>query len=413
MSKEFFNDYFQYVGETEAPWSYHRWCILSCISAILGRNVYFPFGHSIVYPNMYVMLEGNPGTRKGTAMQPAKNLLRDIGFSKLAPDRLSAERFIIEMQLLNKEEEIDGISFENLNFQSPSEMFVMAGEFQDFIGTANINFIGLLTNLWDNLPQYSHPKIHGASSLVYAPTVNILGAVNQQSLAISMPAEAVGQGGTSRWVFVHGDPTGKQYTFPKPGPLIIRKKLGAKLKAIQELKGEIEISADARILLDRMYKEYTPIDDFRFTYYNTRRFDHLLKASIVHTAMDITLKMESCHVLHANTTLHNVEQRMTKAFGEFGKSKHSETSNKVVEFIKSNFVKMLKPATTRDIWKQISNDLNKWDDMIEILQGLTLAEKIQVKEIKGLRGYVPKQVISNGWKKELLCEDFLLPEELL
>ena len=411
MSKQFFHDYFNYIGETEAPYIYHRWCILSAVAALLGRNVHFPFGHGKIYPNMYVMLEGNPGTRKGTAMRPARNLLTHIGFTKLAPDRLSAERFIAEMQHLNQPEEIDGISFESLNINRPSEIYVVAGEFQDFIGVANINFIGLLTNLWDNLPEYRHPKLRSESVYVSQPTVNIVAAVNQQSLAISMPAEAIGQGGTSRWIFVHGDPTGKQYTRPKAGPA---GKLPEHLERIRDgLHGEITITPAGDHILDRVYKEYVHLDDYRFTYYNSRRFDHIMKLSIVLAALDHTTILDSQHILAANTILHCTEQRMSKAFGEFGKARHAETANQVVEFVKYHLIKTGKPANIRDIWKQVSSNLNKLDELQEILRGLTLAEKIEVKTIRGFQGYVSKHKMVNGWKEDLLLEDYLLPEEMM
>jgi len=413
MAIEFYQKYFNYIGDTEAPLIYHRWCAISIVAALLGRNVYFPFGHSRIYPNMYIMLEGNPGARKGTALKPARNLLKGIEFAKLAPDRLSAERFIAEMQLLNQPETIDGIEFEKLNFETPSEIYVMAAEFQDFIGTANISFIVLLTNLWDNLDEYKHPKLHGKSVYVYAPTVNLIAAANQQSIAQSLPIEAIGQGGTSRIILVHGEPTGKQITFPKPVSQQAKLEMESLLKHIQEnMHGEITISSSARHLLDRVYKEYCYLDDFRFNHYNTRRFDHILKLCIVFAAMDCLLEIQPQHVLQANTLLHATEQRMGKALGQFGKGKHSDVANACVEFIKTNLTRNKRPATVREIWKQVDTNLNKFEELAEILRNLEAAEKIQIKELAGRRGYVPLTKIMNGWKDDMLLLDFLTPEEM-
>ena len=65
--RDFFDLYFEYTGETESPQIYHRWCALSMVGALLGRRVYLPFGHAPIYPNMYIMLEGNPGARSAEA----------------------------------------------------------------------------------------------------------------------------------------------------------------------------------------------------------------------------------------------------------------------------------------------------------------------------------------------------------
>jgi len=358
------------------------------------------------------MLEGEPGTRKSTAMRPARNLLKGIDFNKLAPDRVSAERFIAEMEHLNTPEDIDGISFTTLNFEAASEIYVMAGEFQDFIGQANINFIALLTNLWDCLPEYRHPKLHGQSIRVSFPTVNILGGVNKQSLSICMPTEAIGQGGLSRWLFIHGDATGRKLTFPAPVNEKYQDKLLEQLNEIRGLSGKVTVSEDARQLLDRVYKEFIHLDDARLTYYNTRRFDFVLKLCVIFAGMDRTLSVNAKHVLFANTVLHYAEQRMINAFGEFGRAKNSGVMNQVVDVIRENLKRTLKPINIRDMYKQLSTSVNSWEDIIQIVRNLEMADKIQQKDIGGVKGYVPKHLVVNGWKPELLVPDFLRKDEL-
>lgn len=408
MAKQFYDDYFAYVGETEAPLLYHRWTAISMVAALLGRRVHVPFGHGNIYPNMYIMLEGNPGARKGTALKPARNLLKAIDFNKLAPDRLSAERFIIEMAELNKVEKIDDMEFEKMDFTTTCEIYVMAGEFQDFVGNANLNFITLLTNLWDNLPEYKHPKIHGASVFVFEPTVNIIAAANQQSIVLSLPIEAIGQGYTSRKIFVHGEPTGRKITFPSPVDQKLKNRMCERLKAIGELHGEIKFTPGAKALLERIYKEYVPIDDFRFQHYNTRRFDHILKLCAIHTAMDNILETREDHVLMANTILHATEQRMPKALGEFGKARNSDVANAILEFLKGK----TQPQNVKDIWRRVANDLNKIDDLIEILKNLEVADKIVKRKAGEKVGYMSLHRVQNDWKEELVMKDFLTIEEM-
>lgn len=410
MCSQFYEDYFAYVGLTESPRIYHRWMAISTVAALLGRSVYFPFGHSNIYPNHYIMLVGNPGARKGTALKPAKNALKHIDFDKLGPDRISPEKFLSEMQALNGEIEIDGMDFENLNFSTPSEIYVVAEEFGDFI-RGNVDFIRLLTNLWDNLPSYKHPKLHGKSVYVHEPTINIIGATTQQDMAITLPIEAIGQGFLSRFILVYGEPTGTKITFPPAvnpdRALTLEKKLK---KIADEVSGKVTMHERAENLLDRIYKNYNDIDDYRFKHYNTRRFTHLIKLCTVFAAMDLSTHITPQHVLQANTLLHVTEQRMSKALGEFGKSKNSDVANNIIEYLKT----AKRPMNIRDIWKRVSQDLNKLDELIELLRNLEAAERIKKMEMGGKVGFLPFFKTENKWEEDLLIQkEFLTAEEMV
>lgn len=404
----FYSEYFDYVGPTESPRIYHRWAAISTVAAILGRSIHFPFGHSNVYPNHFIMLVGNPGARKGAALKPAKNILKAIEFDKLGPDRISPEKFLSEMMSLNQSVDIDGIDFETLNFSTPSEIYVVADEFGDFI-RGNIDFVRLLTNLWDNLDVYKHPKLHGKSVYVHEPTVNIIGATTQQDMAVTLPLEAIGQGFLSRFIMVHGEPTGIKITFPPPVDQYKALAMEKRLKQIsEEMNGQMRVEEKAHELMDRIYKSYSDLDDYRFKHYNTRRFTHLIKLSMIFAAMDCSLQVRAHHVLQANTLLHVTEQRMPKALGEFGKSRNSDVANNIIEYLKT--AKM--PVQLRDLWKKFSQDLNKIDELVEIIKNLEAAERIKKTEIRGKVGFLPYFKTENRWDEDLLIQaEFLTLEE--
>lgn len=414
MCFKFYEDYFNYIGDTESPRIFHRWCAVSMVSAIIGRSIHIPFGHSNIYPNHYIMLVGNPGVRKGTALKPAKNALKYVEFDKLGADRISPEKFLSEMQSLNTDLEIEGMEFENLTFNKPSEIYVVAEEFGDFI-RGNAEFVRLLTNLWDNLDNYKHPKLHGKSVYVHEPTVNIIGATTQQDMAISLPVEVIGQGFLSRFILVHGEPTGIKITFPESVTPQRQARIEDRLKRIQQLlqdipNGTMQISQEAKTVLDRMYKTYVDLDDYRFKHYNTRRFTHLLKLCITFAVMDVAQEIQSVHVLQANTLLHVTEQRMPKALGEFGKAKHSDIANNIIEYLKG----AKKPIPLREMWKKFSQDLNKIDELVEIVRNLESAEKIKKATLGSTAGFLPIFRMENKWHKDLLIQDeFLTAEEMV
>jgi hypothetical protein len=74
----YLNDYLQMVEDTESPRIFHIWSALFAISASLGRRCWLPFGTFDTYPNLYVLLVGTPGTRKTTAANQSKKILRAL-----------------------------------------------------------------------------------------------------------------------------------------------------------------------------------------------------------------------------------------------------------------------------------------------------------------------------------------------
>src|SRR5688572_27538290 len=97
---DFFTKYMEFVDleNQEAPAVYHRWTLASAIGTILGRQFYLPFGKGKIYPNQFIMLMGTPGTRKGTAMNIGKELLKKAGYNRFSASRTSLERFLIDMK---------------------------------------------------------------------------------------------------------------------------------------------------------------------------------------------------------------------------------------------------------------------------------------------------------------------------
>jgi hypothetical protein len=407
---DFFSKYLRYVGDSEAPTLSHRWSAISMLSALIGRNLFIPFGHSEIYPNQYIMLMGSPGARKSSAIGIARRLLRDTGFKRFAPDRLSKERFLMEMKPhsadLLGEEDAD-LSF--ISFDEPSELYVVAEEFTDFVGQGGAEFMTMLTKLWDNMDRYEHPKIHGKSVVVEKPTVNLLGGNTIQGLSLALPPEALGNGFMSRVIFVYTEETGKKITFPIPPSPAFKQELVDQLKQIKLLCGSVDIEDDARPVYDKLYREFRDVEDHRFKHYSTRRFTHLLKLSLILAASDLRTSITRQDAINANTVLHYTELRMPKALGEFGRSRYSDTTNVILDLLN----KSTRPISANSIWKIVAKDLTKIGELTDILRNLQTAGKIQVVTVKGLQGYMPLHQETLSWDSTLLNESYLTEGELL
>ncbi len=405
---DFFKTYFAYVGETEAPMSYHRWTAISAVGTILGRQAFLPFGHGVIYPNQYLMLMGSPGTRKGTAMNIGKKLLQGAGYSRFCPDRLSKERFLMEIKPYDADELMPDSDLETLVIDRPSEIYAFAEEFTDLVGQGGMEFMTMLTKLWDNMPRYEHPKIHGKSIVIDKPTVNIFGGNTVQGLALAIPPEALGNGFLSRVIFIFDEPTGKKITFPEPVNQQLKEELVEHFKEIKEtFKGELAYTKEAKALLDRMYREAIEVDDIRFKHYSTRRFIHLLKLSIILSASKLSMVVSAETVIEANTILVSAEKKMPKALGEFGKGKFQEVASAVLDILSKQTV----PASINELYKKVGRDLSKMTELADIMKGLVYSDKVRVHTIAGKQGYMTHHTEGKQWPSALINEDFLTMEE--
>lgn len=407
---DFFRSYMEFVGASEAPTLYHRWTAVSILGTLIGRKLKLPFGHGEIYPNQYIMLMGSPGTRKGTAMNIGRRLLRDIGYKRFAPDRVSKERFLMEMKPRSADFLEEGnTDLSILAFDEPFELYAFAEEFTDFVGQGGMEFMTMLTKLWDNMEEYTHPKIHGKSIMVEKPTVNLFGGNTVQGFALAVPPEALGNGFMSRVIFVHAEPTGRKITFPLPPCPSLKETLCQHLKMIDKMQGTATISEEAMPILERIYHEFKNVDDHRFQHYSTRRFTHLLKLSLIIAASSLRSVLSRQDVLQANTLLHYTELRMPKALGEFGRSKYSDVANMILEYLN----RTTKPVQFNDLWKLVQKDLAKTTDLLDVLKGLQVANKVQVVNKNGKQHYLPHTQILESWDPSLLDESFLTQEELL
>jgi hypothetical protein len=181
------------------------------------------------------------------------------------------------------------------------------------------------------------------------------------------------------------------------------------LDSIQRLRGEISVGNDAKAVLDRIYKEFKDVDDYRFKHYSTRRFTHLLKLCMVFAVSDLRMEISAHDALRANTLLHYTEQRMPKALGEFGRSKYSEIANIILEGLE----RAHGVVGMNELWKWVHKDLAKQTELHEIVRNLLLANKIQVLTVKGKQGYAPKKEVTEKWSDSLLLPDYLTPEEMV
>jgi len=382
-SYHLFAKYFAYTAQSEPPAIYKRWCLLAGLGAMIGRNCGLPFGSSTIWPNMYVMLIGSPGARKGTAIRQVKLPLKAAGYNFFAADRTSKEKYIVDLAEQSAQDGAAGSVIDSLLFGadlgSAVESFIAAEEFNDFLGQGNMDFASFLGNMWDYSGVYTNRIKTGKSVSINNPTISLLTANTSTGFAAAFPPELIGQGFLSRLLLIYGEPSGLRITIPKPPDELLVQELTEIFARIRkEVMGQFQVTAEAEHYLDAVYQNWQDLDDMRFKTYGTRRFTHLLKLCMVCAASRISTELlyEDCFL--ANSILSFAETLMPKALGEFGRSKHSETAGKIMELL------CCAPAgvSMTDLWKVTSNDFDKYSDLGYMIAKLREADKITFHDSK-------------------------------
>jgi hypothetical protein len=404
---DLFDKYFQYAERTEPPMIFHRWSLLTCLGAYLGRQYYLPFGDFKIVPNQYVMLIGDPGTRKSTAIKLAKRITSAAGYDKFSAERTSKEKFLLDLEGVEDDEGsvtsnssvMRNLFGDDFVGGDPREVFITADEFNEFVGSSNLEFLSLLGSLWDwddpSAPFKQRLKTSRSVS-IYQPTVNILAGNTHAGFAEAFPPQAIGQGFLSRLVLVYGENSGKKIAFPeKPSDSLKHEIVNTFADIRAHVNGEASMTDKARSMLQTIYNSFEGLEDARFKHYSTRRYTHLLKLCLLTAAGHLRTEICAEDVLFANTLLTFTEHKMPNAMGEFGKARNADVAARIISVLSEAKTPLDIPA----LWKQCQSDLDKPEDLNKLLAGLVQGGKIQyVARTKtgNVQGYmIVRKMLSN------------------
>lgn len=404
--QDFFKKFMHFTRGTEVPTFFYRWAAIAGLGAWIGRDVYVQFGAQKIYPNMYVLLMGEPGTKKSTAIKRMKKLLKEAGYANFAAEKTSKEKFLLDMG--NEEEETDGEEFLNSGLfgnDEVREVFIAADEFNDFFGNNILDFVSMLGVLWDFDGIYENKIKNGQSVRIPYPTVSILGGTTATTFAHTFPQEVIGQGFFSRTLAVHAKPTGKRITWPPEEDEVQKADLLEYLLKVKTChSGRLEFSAEALELVDKIYQTWENIEDIRFASYANRRLVHLLKMILVHTIGRLGTQVEKEDVIYANTVLYHTERHMPQAYGEFGQSKNSLLTHKILQILEAS----PEALEIHELWSKVQSDFDRMEPFSQLLQGMSHAGKIQVHSGKIL----PKKQVMKAEYSEVVDYSYLTSEEI-
>ncbi len=337
LVRDWIESYLDFTDNSEAPKIYHEWVAVSVIASVLQRKCWLEWEKPI-YPNLYIVLVGPSGCRKGTAMYFGASFLREAGI-KLAAEAITREALI---------RELNGSTVFSTTPNGEQEMHasltIYSEELTVFLGYNNIQLMQDLADWYDCRSTWKYVTKNMGTDDIVNVWVNLIGATTPQLIQSALPQDAVGGGLTSRMIFVYADKKGKVVPGPFMSPKAkrIREELATDLESIASISGSFEMSEK---YWDRYHDWYIdqeknpPISDLTLEAYLSRRSTHLRKVSMIMSASerdDRLLTVE--HFDKAISLLERTESKMSRTFAGFGASRTSDVMAKVMSHIANSRV---------------------------------------------------------------------------
>ncbi len=364
--------YLEYTKNDEPPSQFKLWSGISTICAAMQRKC-FTTWEVPIYPNMYIVLVGPAGSRKGTAMRPAKELLEALGV-KMAAEAITREMLIRELA-----SSLEAEPNEEKGVDMHCSLTIFSEELSVFIGQNQWELVSNLCNWYDCSDRWTYRTKHQGDDEIYGVWVNLFGATTPDYLRTSLPEDAIGGGLSSRMVFVYGDKKEHLDIFPflNKDKTLMRGDLTHDLRHINMMRGEFGMSKDFMAAYAKWY-EYSdknpPFEEKIMLGYNERKATHLRKLTMAMSASrsdDMVLRGEDFQ--RALTILESAEKDMLKVFKGRGRLRDSDIAEDIVYLLRAQR-EVKASEIMRRYYRDIDTDM--LDKLIQTLQRAGLCKLI-------------------------------------
>lgn len=330
---DFLTAWVEHMDIVPAPELYRIWSGLGLISSALARRVWLANAPPIptLYPNLFILLVGQPGTGKDMVIRPATRLILDAN-KELGPGKttfmggksLSAKGLL---DRLASDEAKQIVAFRDkghkhvMEFQSIS---IILGELGTFLPEYDNRLVSYLNDLY-NCDDEFEEQIRGGTALTKIENPHIMALLGTQpsTLAKTIPVDAFEQGLPARINFIYGSKTAKQ---PIRGKALNGRAFSSSrytdllvdFISIKNLGGEMKTTPDADDLINHFHITNgggTQVPGARFKDYNERRALHLQKLSMCLSASESDdMLITKDHVIRAQEILFKAESVMPRIF---------------------------------------------------------------------------------------------------
>ncbi len=428
-----------YLKDINSPDSYIDMAFYFMISSSLQRRVWLNPEEFPIFPNLYIILVGEPGVGKGMVIKPLMSILKyhKMNSSTSSTSELQAEleRTIKAATLQNGQKQNrvssyetpllipcapDAITYEDLvatharstrfiNTKNPSRLFAPKGkylhnslcfvleEISSLFKKKHENITKYLLNAYD-CGDYEYSTKTQGKDLVKFLCLNLLGGTTPSFVQDAFDAKIFEDGLSARTIFVFEDkPRHNNFGIFELNEEQIECKaaLIAHVKSLTSLFGQLSFTEEGFAFLKNYFENILPnlkrnANEKLKHYYSKKNIIVQKLATAIHfsdQAESFVISLET--VKKAFEILDHLEARMHLAFTAVGDTVFTRQAKKIERFIERK-----DKVSFNEIWVEF---MYKEMDVIDILNCLVQTGKISI--IKELNETSGKELIYYSIKK--------------
>lgn len=337
--------YLEYTKHSEAPRSFHYWCGVSAVAAVLRRRVWLDMGHFKWFPNHFIFLVAPPGVAtKGTSLNIAYELVKQVGGINLGPNASTWQHMVTYMSKCTMDITLDG------KIITVSEASLAISEAGTFFDPSDRNAIDFLTDMWDcrmgKEGSWSKGTKGEGIEQIENPYLNLIACTTPSWVAENCSDYFIGGGFTSRTIFVHAQEKRKLVAYPKlefsKDMNDIRDALVHDLQEIGDLQGEVMLSSAGvewgekwyKTNYDRLLAEANGNASEMFVNFLARKQAHIHKLAIILAACEGNgMIITAQHLKDAEEQVTLLEKDLPRIFAQKAREDHARHTGVVYEKI--------------------------------------------------------------------------------
>ena len=315
--RDWLEEFIRYTEPIQSPPIFRLWSGITAIAGSLERRVWIVSAGEPVYPNLYTVLVGHPGTGKTQAIKHANSLWYATRNLFVAPHDVTKARLIDALAKASHKKILkDGSLYEY------NSLLVAADEFGVLLPSHDTEFLSTLNRIFDNPPQHRHERraLGDKQIDIINPQITILAGTQPSYLANLLPEEAWGQGFMSRVLMVYCNEKSKPIDIFDTRELSKSMFISLRDKLIEftKLHGAVKWSlpaAEAAQGWIRRGMDPEP-EHSKLEHYNRRRLVNFIKLITVSTVSHGHSDIQLGDFQRAQEWLLDAEQRMPDIFRE-------------------------------------------------------------------------------------------------
>lgn len=347
MSRNFpdwIGSYLEYTKYSEAPSKFHFWTAVGVIAGALRRRVWIDQRYFQWVPNFYIFFVSPPGVvSKSTTVDVGMSLLREVPGIKFGPSSLTWQYLTKAMGESTESLEMPGSG----EITPMSAITIVASELGSLFDFENREMIDVFVDLWDGKKGTWHrgTKTQGEDKIAN-PFLNVIGCTTPAWVRDNFSRYLLGQGFTSRSIFVFGHQKRQLVAYPADAFEADKALAEHRIKLLQDLEmismllGEYRLAPDAKVWGSEWYKKHyerylkTDPNDEGMTSFLARKQTQLHKLAMVLAASkrdDLVITIKDMEI--AETMLTAVEGELPEVFGRIAERDEVRDAVAVVQFL--------------------------------------------------------------------------------